>query len=405
MNTGTGQTPAVGQNPATGQTPGPRRNATAGHPLGPGQPPERFLTRLRRLVGIETPTGHSPGLHATYDLLAEWSEDLLGTLHYEVCDGVPHLYREEREPSGVPPVLLLGHADTVWPLGTLAGWPFAVDGDRITGPGVFDMKSGLVLGLEALEALGVAGHGTGHVRLLVTGDEERGSLTSRALIEEVARDCAAVLVLEPSLDGAVKTARKGGAMFEVTVKGRAAHAGLEPERGVNALVELSHQVLAIDALGDPDRGTTVTPTVSRSGSTRNTIPENATVEIDVRAWHRDELVRVEKDLRTLRSRTRGSRLELAGGINRFPLEHRMSADLLDLARTLARAEGLAPVTEARVGGASDGNFTAALGIPTLDGLGPGGGAAHGRGEWVDAASVPERIALVAALIRAHGGPA
>ncbi|MEV5082913.1 M20 family metallopeptidase [Streptomyces sp. NPDC056159] len=367
---------------------------------GTGYDTEQFLTRLRRLVEIETPTGHAPGLDATYELLREWSEGLLGTFHREVREGVPHLYREEKQRSGVPPVLLLGHADTVWPLGTLADWPFGVDGERVTGPGVFDMKSGLVL---ALEALGLAGD-TGHVRLLVTGDEERGSLTSRDLIEDVARDCSAVFVLEPSLDGALKTARKGGAMFEVTVKGRAAHAGLEPERGVNALVELSHQVLAIEALGDPDRGTTVTPTVSRSGSTRNTIPESASVEIDVRAWHRDELVRVEKDLRTLRSRSRGSRLELVGGINRFPLEHTMSADLLDMARTLARAEGLSPVTEARVGGASDGNFTAALGIPTLDGLGPGGGGAHGRGEWVDTGSVRERAALVAALIRAHARP-
>ncbi|ASQ93568.1 M20/M25/M40 family metallo-hydrolase [Streptomyces sp. 11-1-2] len=365
-----------------------------------GHKPELFLTRLHQLVDIETPTGHSPGLDATYELLTEWSDGLLGTLHREVREGVPHLYREEKDRSGAPPVLLLGHADTVWPLGTLADWPFHVDGARVTGPGAFDMKSGLVLALEALELAG----DTDHVRLLVTGDEERGSLTSRDLIEDVARDCSAVLVLEPSLDGALKTARKGGAMFEVTVKGRAAHAGLEPERGVNALVELSHQVLAIDALGDPAQGTTVTPTVSRSGSTRNTIPESATVEIDVRAWHREELVRVEKDLRTLRSRTPGSRLELAGGINRFPLEHSMSADLLELARALARAEGLSPVTEVKVGGASDGNFTAALGIPTLDGLGPGGGGAHGRDEWVDADSVRERAALVAALICAHACP-
>ncbi|WP_329379468.1 M20 family metallopeptidase [Streptomyces sp. NBC_01716] len=368
---------------------------------GTGYDPEQFLTRLRHLVGIESPTGHAPGLEAVYELLTEWSEGLLGTVHHEIRDGVPHLYREERDPSPVKPVLILGHADTVWPLGTLDSWPFRVDGSHVTGPGAFDMKAGLVLALDALRRIGDAGH----VRLLVTGDEEQGSVTSRALIEEVARDCAAVLVLEPSLDGALKTARKGGAMFEVTVRGRAAHAGLEPERGVNALIELSQQVLAINDLGDPDRGTTVSPTVSRSGSTRNTIPESARVEIDVRAWHSDELVRVEEDLRALRSRTRGSSLELTGGINRFPLEHQMSAGLVTMARELARAEGLAPVTEARVGGASDGNFTAALGIPTLDGLGPAGGGAHARGEWVDATSVGDRTALVAALLRTLGSGA
>lgn len=368
---------------------------------GTGYDPEQFLTRLRRLVEIESPTGHTPGLEAIHDLLTEWSEGLLGTAHREVRGGVPHLYREERTPSAVKPVLILGHADTVWPLGTLADRPFSVDGAHVTGPGAFDMKAGLVLALDALRLIG----DSGHVRLLVTGDEEQGSVTSRALIEEVARECAAVFVLEPSLDGALKTARKGGAMFEVTVQGRAAHAGLEPERGVNALVELSHQVLAIDGLGDPDRGTTVSPTVSRSGSTRNTIPESARVEIDVRAWHRDELVRVERDLRALRGRTEGVTLELTGGVNRFPLEHHMSAGLVAMAQEVARAEGLAPVTEARVGGASDGNFTAGLGVPTLDGLGPAGGGAHARDEWVDASSVGERTALVAGLLRTLGSGA
>ncbi|AXK31671.1 M20 family peptidase [Streptomyces armeniacus] len=360
------------------------------------------LERLSRLVSIESPTGHAPGLQACYDLVADWSDGFLGTAHREVRDGVPHLYREERDRSSASgrPVLLLGHMDTVWPLGTLAAWPFAVDGERVTGPGVFDMKSGLVLALQALRAAGR----TGHVRLLVTGDEEVGSTTSRALVEEAARDCAAVLVLEPGLDGALKTARKGGAMYRVEVTGRAAHAGLEPERGVNALLELAHQVLAITELGDDDRGTSVSPTVARAGSTRNTIPESAYIEVDVRAWDRDELERVEKDLRSLRPRTPGAGVELTGGVNRLPLERRMSAGLLDTARRVARAEGLPPVREARVGGASDGNFTAALGVPTLDGLGPTGGGAHARDEWVDAASLEGRTALIAALVRALAPP-
>ncbi|MFI1380105.1 M20 family metallopeptidase [Embleya sp. NPDC020886] len=356
----------------------------------------RSLSRLRRLVELETPSGHVPGLDPLYELLASWSDGLLGEPERVVRDGVPHLYVHERvRDPAVAPVLLLGHADTVWPLGTLAERPFtAVDG-RVTGPGVFDMKAGLVTALDALELIG----GADDVRMLVSGDEERGSLTSRALIEEAAAGCRAVLVLEPSQDGAVKTARKGVAMYRVGVHGRAAHAGLEPELGVNALVELAHQVLAISVLGDPGRGTTVTPTVGGAGTTTNTVPESAYVDVDVRAWERAELLRVEEALSALCPRLPGARVEPAGGINRPPLEHGMSRGLLLAARRLAREGGLTAIEEARVGGGSDGNFTAALGIPTLDGLGPAGGGAHARHEWLDAGSLPERARLVAGLLR------
>ncbi|MCQ8195092.1 M20/M25/M40 family metallo-hydrolase [Streptomyces rugosispiralis] len=358
--------------------------------------PERFTRRLGQLVGIETPSGWTRGLNDVYDLLEAWAGSSLGRPRRVVRDGVPHLHWPGADPA-VPRsgrVLLLGHADTVWPLGTLAENPFTVTGSRATGPGVFDMKAGLAL---AFEALGAAGD-VSHVSMVVSGDEERGSATSRALVEKAAAACGAVLVLEPSEGGALKTARKGVAQYRLDVRGRAAHAGLEPHKGVNALVELAHQVLTISDLADRDRGTTVTPTVGGAGTTTNTVPEQAFVDVDVRAWERAELERVERALRALRPREPGAELAFQGSVNRGPLERGMSVDLLLSARAAAERLGLAPVTETSVGGGSDGNITASLGVPTLDGLGPDGGGAHARHEWVDLASVGDRTALIAGLL-------
>ncbi|WP_234468960.1 M20/M25/M40 family metallo-hydrolase [Streptomyces sp. MBT62] len=358
--------------------------------------PERFTRRLGQLVGIETPSGWDRGLNDVYDLLESWARSALGRPERVVSDGVPHLYWRGADPA-VPKsrrVLLLGHADTVWPLGTLAENPFDVSGARATGPGVFDMKAGLVL---AFEALALAGD-VSHVSMVVSGDEERGSITSRALVEEAAAACGAVLVLEPSEGGALKTARKGVAQYRLGVSGRAAHAGLEPHKGVNALIELAHQVLTISELADRERGTTVTPTVGSAGTTTNTVPERAFVEVDVRAWEHGELDRVERELRGLRAREPGAELAFLSSVSRGPLERGMSVGLLRSARTVAERLGLPPVTETSVGGGSDGNITASLGVPTLDGLGPDGGGAHARHEWVDLTSVPDRAALVAGLL-------
>ncbi|MFJ9381768.1 M20/M25/M40 family metallo-hydrolase [Streptomyces sp. NPDC101455] len=358
--------------------------------------PERFTRRLEQLVGIETPSDGERGLNDAYDLLEGWAGGVLGPSERIVCDGVPHLHWRGADPA-VPKsrrVLLLGHADTVWPLGTLAEIPFAVAGTRATGPGVFDMKAGLVL---AFEALALAGD-VSHVSMVVSGDEERGSITSRALVEEAAAACGAVLVLEPSEGGALKTARKGVAQYRLGVSGRAAHAGLEPHKGVNALVELAHQVLTISELADRERGTTVTPTVGGAGTTTNTVPEQGFVDVDVRAWERGELDRVERELRALRAREPGAALAFQGSVNRGPLERAMSVDLLNSARAVAERLGLTPVTETSVGGGSDGNITAGLGVPTLDGLGPDGGGAHARHEWLDLTSVRDRASLVAGLL-------
>lgn len=355
---------------------------------------ERALDRLRSLVSIETPTGDAVAIGAAHALVDSWIAPVVGAPGEVLeIDGVRHLsWRGGESPS----VLLLGHVDTVWPRGTTAERPFGVDGDRITGPGVFDMKAGIVVMAEALGQVA----DPQDVAILLTSDEETGSLTSRALIEREAKRCGAVLVLEPSLDGAVKTARRGGSIYRVEVHGRAAHAGLEPERGRNALTELAHQVLALPVLADASLGTTVSPTVARAGTVTNAIPDHAELRIDVRAWSVAELERVHQGLLALPAHTPDVSVVLHGGINRPPMEPHASRTLLAVARAVAAKLGQPELCDVAVGGASDGNFTAAAGAATLDGLGPNGGGAHAIDEWVSFASMLERIALIAGTIDA-----
>lgn len=300
-------------------------------------------------------------------------------------------------PAAEGGVLLLGHLDTVWPAGTLDRWPVSCTQGRLSGPGVFDMKAGVVQGMHALAVLGApAGAG-----MLLTTDEELGSPTSRALIERVAAGCSAVLVLEASANGAagdLKIGRKGVSRYRLEVFGRAAHAGLEPERGVNALVELACQVTALTALADPGAGTTVTPTVASAGTTTNTVPARAEVRVDVRAVTRAEQDRVDEGVRVLRPVLAGARLTVHGGFNRPPMEPERASGLLAVAERAAAGLGLSVPAGVSVGGASDGNFTAGIGIPTLDGLGAVGDHAHAEGEYVLVAAMPERAALVAGLV-------
>ncbi|MEU5862466.1 MULTISPECIES: M20 family metallopeptidase [unclassified Nonomuraea] len=308
-----------------------------------------------------------------------------------VIDGVTHL----RWTFGTPRVLLLGHHDTVWPIGTLATHPWSVVDGVARGPGVFDMKAGLVQTFHALAGL----DSLDGVTLLVTGDEELGSITSAPLITDTARGLAATFVMEASADGgALKTSRKGTSMYTLRVRGKAAHAGLEPEKGANAGVELAHQILAIAALGAGD--TTVTPTVLRGGTTLNTVPAEATVGVDVRASTVAEQLRVDAAMRELVPAVPGTRLEVEGGPNRPPLEAAMSASLYALAQDLAERLDVGPLPSAAVGGASDGNFTAGAGCPTLDGLGAVGGGAHADHEHVVVAEMPRRTALLRSLIEA-----
>ncbi len=351
-----------------------------------------LLEQLESLVAVESP---STDLGATAQG-AEAADALVKELLGTGCEQVESAGRVHLRWSGGGDtrVVLVMHVDTVWPMGTTARWPFDVRDDRASGPGAFDMKAGIVQGLHALSLLPDL---TG-VRILITTDEEIGSPSSRRLIEETARGAAAALVLEPSAAGALKSARKGVSMYELVVTGRAAHAGLEPEKGVNAGLELAHQLLALETVADLEAGTTVTPTLLSAGTTTNTVPARATVAIDVRAVTATEQDRVDSVLRGLRPVLPGASVELLGGPNRPPLQPSSSAELLVRARRLAGELGLPPLLDVRVGGGSDGNFTAGVGVPTLDGLGAVGDGAHAEGEYVVVSAMPERAALVSALV-------
>jgi glutamate carboxypeptidase len=354
---------------------------------------EAMVDDLRRLVEVESPSSDRDALGRSAAAVAELIERHLGT-PARLLDGPagPHVHWSG---GGDPRVLILGHHDTVFPMGTLEHRPFAVVDGRATGPGVFDMKAGIVQAVHAAAAL----TDRSHVEILLTCDEEVGSATSRALLEERAQACGAVLVLEPSADGgALKSGRKGAGTFEVVVHGRAAHAGLEPHLGVNSLVEAARQIQRIATLGDVAAGTTVTPTVVTGGTADNVVPAETRVKVDVRVTSAAERERVEAAMRSLTPVDDAAIVEVLGGIGRPPMPESSSATLLPVA--LAHDPTLRAVA---VGGASDGNFTAALGVPTLDGLGAVGGGAHSDHEHVLVDTMPDRVALLAALLESRRG--
>jgi glutamate carboxypeptidase len=353
-----------------------------------------ILDDIAELVTCESPSSDLAAVAASGDVVASVGRRLLGAEPERVIlDGRVHL--RWRTGTGQPAVTLLGHHDTVWPVGSLQAHPLSLSGGVLRGPGCFDMKTGLVMALHAVAALGVPGGLT----ILVTGDEEVGSASSRELIEAEAAGCRAALVLEGAADGgAIKTERKGTSLYHVRVGGKAAHAGLEPDKGVNATVELAHQVLAVSALGDPGRGTTVTPTVAAAGTTINTVPAGGKFAVDVRVWDVEEQQRVDAAIRSLTPAVPQAALEVDGGPNRPPLSAAASGALFERACLLAARLGLPPLARAAVGGASDGNFTAGVGTPTLDGLGAVGGGAHADHEHVLVDQIPGRAALLAALI-------
>lgn len=348
---------------------------------------DAMLEDLKTLVEIESPSRDIEAVTESAKAVAQIIESRLGgTAKLVDSEAGPHVHWSG---GGEPKVLILGHHDTVFPLGTLERRPFKVENGHATGPGVFDMLGGLVQAVHAIASL----HDRSGVEILMSCDEEVGSRASRALIEERAMACGSVLVLEGAADGgAIKTGRKGCGTFKVTVAGRASHAGLEPEAGVNALIEASHQVLDIASFGRPEAGTTVTPTVSSAGTTDNVVPAEATIIVDVRVESSDEKDRVEAAFAALTPHLDEAAITVVGGINRPPMPESASTELFELAKDV-----LPGVVGTSVGGGSDGNFTAAIGVPTLDGLGAVGGGAHADHEYLVVDTMAERARLVAGL--------
>jgi glutamate carboxypeptidase len=345
---------------------------------------------LETLVNHESPSSEPALLSTALDTVDSMLARLVGGGGRRIeTGGATHLLWE----TGRPRALILCHVDTVWPQGTLGRWRFRVDGGRATGPGVVDMKAGIVQALFALSTLG-AQQG---VRLLVTTDEEVGSPTSRGLIEESAAGLEAALVLEAACEGALKVARKGTAQYTVRIVGRACHAS-EPALGANAALEMAGQMLDVAGLADPEMGTTATPTVASAGTTANTVPTHAKFLVDSRAVSLAELERVGKAIGALRPHLDGTEITVAGGVNRAPMSREISRGLFARAQALAATLGLPPLQGVLAAGGSDGQFTAAIGTPTLDGLGAVGANAHAEGEWVEVARMPERAALLAALL-------
>ncbi|MEU1121757.1 MULTISPECIES: M20 family metallopeptidase [unclassified Streptomyces] len=358
-----------------------------------------MLDDLEELVSCESYSADHEAVARSARVVAEQGGRLLGARPRTlVTGGVTHL----QWTFGTPSVLLLGHHDTVWPMGTLKTHPFSVRDGIARGPGVFDMKAGLVQMFHALSLL----PSLDGVCVLVTGDEEVGSDTSRALIEDTARACRATLVLEASAaGGALKTARKGVSHYDLTVRGRAAHSGLDPEKGVNAATELARHLLALRDITDTvtartGPGTTITPTVMSAGTTTNTVPARAELALDVRVPTPAAQQAVDDLLRGLTPHHPEARLRVDGGPNRPPLDPEASRELFELADEVAVRSGLGRLQQAAVGGASDGNYSAGVGCPTLDGLGAVGDGAHADHEHVVTEAMAPRAGLLAGLVGA-----
>ncbi|HWZ43574.1 MAG TPA: M20 family metallopeptidase [Candidatus Saccharimonadales bacterium] len=362
----------------------------------------QILALLQRLVETESPSDTKAAVDAAGSILVQEFEALGGqiTIHRQKNCG-DHLQAEFHGAPGQKPVMLLGHFDTVWPAGTLKTMPYRVDRGRVYGPGVFDMKAGItmmVFALRALKELGVKGHRP--VTIFLDTDEEVGSESSRPLTEAIAGQCEAVLVLEPSQgpQGFLKTSRKGVGDCTIRVYGRASHAGVDFEKGQSAIVELAHQILAITKFADVPRGITVNPGVVQGGTRTNVVAAEAWVEVDLRVARLADAAELLKRLQSLKPVNPECRLEFSGGINRPPMERTAgTVRLLEAAQTIARSIGV-ELGESSTGGGSDGNFTSALGIPTLDGLGAVGEGAHAAHESIELERLYERCSVLAGLI-------
>jgi glutamate carboxypeptidase len=358
-----------------------------------------LLELIHTLVSIESPTDDKSAVDHCGAALAERLREL-GAAVSSVPQTSAGDHLLARFGQGSRQVLVIGHFDTVWPFGQLARMPIRQEAGRLHGPGVLDMKAGIALGMLATRAvLALAPLADARITMLWTTDEETGSDTSRALIEAEARQSEAVLVLEPALaGGALKTARKGVGQYELTVHGVSAHAGVDPRKGVNAIRELALQILAVDAIRDLDRGISVNVGVVAGGTRSNVVPELASASVDVRAETLADADTVDRRMRALTAQMPGARLDVSGGFNRPPMERSAGVVRLFEAAHACAAEIGVVLEEGATGGGSDGNFTAALGVPTLDGLGAVGDGAHALHEHVEVDRLPTRAAIIAGLL-------
>ena len=369
---------------------------------------DAIVSTIRELVEIESPSDNKAAVDRIAEAVAQkfsqLGDNVKGKFNVRVHpakDRGNHLQVDFPGNSAAKPVLLLGHYDTVYPLGTLAAMPCRAEDNKLTGPGVLDMKSGIALMLHALRGLQQWHGGLPRpVTVLLVSDEEVGSDSSRPITESLAKAAAAVLVLEPAhgYQGAVKTARKGVGGYLVKVTGKAAHAGLDFQKGANAILELARQIETISSFTDLKKGLTVNVGVVSGGSRTNVVPAEAAAQVDVRIARIKDAAGIDKKMRSLRPFNRKCKIEISGGINRPPMERTAGvAALYAQAAAIARELGW-KLGEAAVGGGSDGNFTAGLGIPTLDGLGAVGDGAHAPHEHILISELPRRAAFIAGLI-------
>jgi glutamate carboxypeptidase len=362
----------------------------------------QLIERIGELVAVESPSNSKAGVDQAQSLFAAWAAAAGGKVrryrHKDFGDSVSVTFRPKQ--SREPAIMLLGHLDTVWELGTLARMPWRVTRDRISGPGVLDMKAGVVMALTAIESLSELGLLKRPVTFLLHGDEEVGSPASRSLTEELARKVESVYVLEPAQgeSGAYKTARKAVGLYRLSVTGKAAHSGVDFEQGQSAILELARQIQVLQEHTDLARGITVNPGVIGGGTGSNVIAAEAWMEIDVRVARMRDVAKVDRSLRAMKPVNKACKVAVSGGMNRPPMERTPgTVSLFRRAQQMAELLRI-PLDEAATGGGSDGNFTSALGIPTLDGMGAVGAGAHAAHEHIVRKHLVPRTALLAAML-------
>ncbi|MCX6451291.1 MAG: M20/M25/M40 family metallo-hydrolase [Actinobacteria bacterium] len=351
-----------------------------------------IIQDLKALVEFESPSEDLGACRGVVDLAVGIANKNL-SVKAEVIEenGRPVFWWGSKNPE----IILLAHLDTVWPKNSFKPL-WQESGDVVKGPGIFDMKAGFLQALYAIKEIPGA---ESKVALIATTDEELGSQSSKELIKSISSKAKAVLVLEASLNGKVKTGRKGTSMYQIKIHGRASHAGLEPEKGINATVEISRIVSELAKLENPEHGTTVVPTTLHSGTTTNTVPALAVLDLDIRSFLSSELNRIDTAIKLLAAQNPEARIEITGGINRPPLEISSTKALYEKLEAVAKSIGMDPIGHASVGGASDGNFAAAAGAQVLDGLGAVGDGAHAPHEQILLSSIPTRVTLLTAFIK------